>query len=154
KSGIDFSHPGLTSTELALVLAWYTRILGEVPGYVRFLARDRPHLLKAHRNRYENTIRNGLPKQMLPYLLLHYDVIRGFKEGIRENVLLARAFGVKKEYVVGVMCRAMTSYGGPAALSVAEDAVGDVLENWTDAEGQTPKSGSNPREAASPRKRH
>lgn len=127
KSGLDFSTIELTASERKALEDWYLRMTGEVPGYVRFLADNRPDLLKAHRNRYENAIRGGLPKEMLPYLLLYFNVIRGFEEGIREQVLLMRALGVQKPYVIGAITRAMTSYGGPDAVSIAYKAAGDVI---------------------------
>lgn len=126
-SGLDFSKPEFTSAERVLLEDWYMRTIGEIPKYVTFLADNRPNLLKAHRNRYENSIRNGLPKEMMPYLLLYFNVIRGFGDGIREQVLLARSFGMKKQYIVGAMCRAMTSYGGVDAISIAAGAAGDVI---------------------------
>ena len=93
--------------------------LGEVPRYVRFLARNRPGLLKAYRDRYEHAIRDSLPCQMLPWLMLNYNVVRGFAEGIRENVLLGRALGMTREQLLDAICfggaarRAPTRSGSP-----------------------------------------
>ena len=93
------------------LLDWYERTLGEVPRYVRFLARERPGLLKAYRDRYEHAIRDSLPCQMLPWLLLNYNVVRGFGEGIRENVLLGRALGMTREQLLDAICFAVLHAG-------------------------------------------
>ena len=129
KSGIDYTDPTLTADDLRSLEAWYERWLGEVPRYVPFLANLRPELLKAHRVRYENLIR-VLPKQMLPMTLLSYEVLRGFEPGIRENVLLAKGFGVTKEEVVGEIDRMLIN-AGMEAIDAVDGAVGDVLERWT-----------------------
>lgn len=99
-SGMDFSTLEATRGDLDRLLGWYEETIGEVPRHVHFLAKSRPTLLKAYRNRYEHAIRDSLPKQMMPYLMLHYDVFRGSRGGIRENVLLARAFGMTRTQVL------------------------------------------------------
>jgi hypothetical protein len=129
KTGMDFSQPDLSPDERRMLEDWYLAHGGEIPKYVTFLADHRPSLLKAHRNRYENAAKNGLPKEMVPYLLLYFNVVRGNREGIREQVLLMKSFRVEKDYIVGCMCRAMTSYGGPDAISIAADAAGDLVDS-------------------------
>jgi hypothetical protein len=129
RSGIDYASPSLTTEELRKIEAWYERWLGEVPRYVRLLASLRPELLKAHRTRYENLIR-VLPKQVLPMTLLANEVLRGFEPGIRENVLLARGFGVAKDDVLDEINAALI-FGGMEAVEAVDRAVGDVLDKWT-----------------------
>jgi hypothetical protein len=128
RSGIDYASPTLTTEELRKIEAWYERWLGEVPRYVRLLASLRPELLKAHRTRYENLIR-VLPKQVLPMTLLANDVLRGFEPGIRENVLLARGFGVAKDDVLDEVNATLT-FGGMEAIEAVDRAVGDVFAKW------------------------
>jgi hypothetical protein len=128
-SGLDFSVESLSAEERSRIEAWYVRNVGEIPGYVKFLVLYRPDLLKAHRNRYENAIRMALPPQMMAYIMIHFSVIRGWRDGIREATLLGRSLGITKEEVVGAMCRAMTSYGGPDSLSIVMEATSDVLSS-------------------------
>ena len=125
-SGMDFSAREASREDMDRVQEWYQRTLGEVPRYVRFLAAHRPGLLKAYRDRYEHAIRDSLPKQMLPWMLLNYNVARGFHEGIRENVLLGRALGMTREQLLDAICYAVL-HSGIDALGIAEEAAGDLL---------------------------
>jgi alkylhydroperoxidase/carboxymuconolactone decarboxylase family protein YurZ len=126
-SGMDYTRRDADSRDMELLVDWYERTLGEVPGYVRFLAAHRPGLLKAYRDRYEHAIRDSLPKQMLPYLLLGHNVVRGFRDGIRENVLLGRALGMTREQVLDPICHAVL-HAGVEAMSIAQEAAGDLLD--------------------------
>jgi hypothetical protein len=128
RSGLDFSSDELRDGELELVEAWYLRVTGEVPRHVHFLGQHRPGLLKAWRNRFENTLRE-LPKQMLPFLLLHFETIRGHQDGIREAALLGRGFGMTKGQAVDAVASAM-NYAGPAGISNVDRAAGDVFADW------------------------
>ena len=125
-SGMDYSTREATEEDMRRLRDWYERMLGEVPRYVDFLARHRPGLLKAYRDRYEHAIRDSLPKQMLPFLLLHANVVRGFREGIRENVLLGRALEMTREQLLDAICSAVL-HAGVEALSIADEAAGDLL---------------------------
>jgi hypothetical protein len=125
-SGVDYSAREASREDVERILDWYQRTLGETPRYVRFLARHRPGLLKAYRDRYEHAIRDSLPKQMLPFLLLHHNVVRGFHEGIRENVLLGRAVGMTREQLLDAICLAVL-HAGADALGVVEEAAGELL---------------------------
>jgi hypothetical protein len=125
-SGMDFSTLEASHADLNRLTDWYQRTIGEVPAYVQFLAAHRPELLKAYRNRYEHAIRDSLPAQMLPYLLLHYNTSRGFADGIRENVLLGRALGMTRTQLLNAICSA-TLHAGAESLSVVAGAAGDVL---------------------------
>jgi hypothetical protein len=97
-----------------------------VPRYASLLAEHRPGLLKAYRDRYEHAIRDALPKQMLPYLLLSYNVVRGFRDGIREHVLLGRAVGMTREQLLDAICHSVL-HAGAEALNIVEEAAGDLL---------------------------
>jgi hypothetical protein len=126
---MDFSRPEATKADLDALEDWYVATIGEVPRHARFLRRNRPDLLKAHRNRYENAISESLPKQMLPYLLLHYDIYRGFADGIRENLLLARAFGLTKGQVLDAISSSVL-HAGSAGLNQVDSVAADILATW------------------------
>jgi hypothetical protein len=127
RSGLDFSSATLTSDEGEKLRAWYIATIGEVPQSVTFLAEHHPGLLKAYRARWETAIRDGLPKQMMPYLMLQYNVSRGFGAGIRENVLLGKAWGMTKEQLIDAVGSGMSFHGGLDSISVVVDALAGVL---------------------------
>lgn len=130
-SGMDYSVREATPEDLRRLTDWYERVLGEVPKNARFLAEHRPDLLKAYRNRYEHAIRESLPAQMLPFLMLHYNAVRGFKDGIRENALLAKALGLTRPQVLNAICLAEL-HGGAEVFDVVAEAAGDVLAQLPD----------------------
>jgi hypothetical protein len=125
-SGMDYSAREASQADMDRLREWYQRTLGEVPRYVTFLAQHRPGLLKAYRDRYEHAIRDSLPKQMLPFLMLNYNVVRGFHEGIRENVLLGRAMGMTREQLLDAICSGVL-HAGVNALGIVDQAAGDLL---------------------------
>lgn len=129
RSGLDFTNPELTPAEADALRNWYMATEGEIPPFVNLLIEHKPNLLKAYRNRFEHAIRT-LPKQMMPFLMLHFEVGRSNAAGIREAALLARAFGMTKDEAVDAIAWGML-YGGGAAASTAESAAGDVLRQWT-----------------------
>src|ERR1700733_8229307 len=130
-SGMDYSVREATPEDLRRLTDWYERVLGEGPKHARFLAEHRPDLLKAYRNRYEHAIRESLPAQMLPFLMLHYNAVRGFKDGIRENALLAKALGLTRPQVLNAICLAEL-HGGAEVFDVVAEAAGDVYPNVAD----------------------
>jgi hypothetical protein len=125
-SGMDFSTREATGEDVDRLRDWYRTTLGEIPPHVEFLARWRPSLLKAYRDRYEHAIRDSLPQQMLPVMLLNRDVVRGFRAGIREHALLGRAVGVTREQLLNAICYGVL-HGGLEVLAIADEAAGDVL---------------------------
>jgi hypothetical protein len=128
KSGLDFSTPDLSDTELERIKEWYLRVEGEIPPYVGFLTAHGRRLLKAYRQRFENTLK-VLPKQIMPYLMLHIDVMRGNRDGIREGVLLARGFGMTKAQTLEAISWGMF-YGGVESGSITDEAASDILDGW------------------------
>jgi hypothetical protein len=127
---MDFSTREVLDGEMELLEAWYLRTIGEIPPYVPFMREHRPRLLKSWRNRYENILVE-LPKQVMPYTQLHFNVMRGWGDGIRESVLLAKAFGMTKEQVYEPLFSPMINTG-PEAYTIVSQAAGDVLaEDWT-----------------------
>ncbi|MGW1786405.1 hypothetical protein ACWCQQ_46150 [Streptomyces sp. NPDC002143] len=126
-SGMDYSQREASRADIESLMGWYERTLGEVPRSAQFLARHRPGLLKAYRNRYEHAIRDSLPKQMLPYLLLNHNVVRGHADGIREHVLLGRAMGMTTEQLLDSIGLAVL-FAGAEVLGLVQEVAGDLLE--------------------------
>jgi hypothetical protein len=128
-SGLDFSVEEMSSEEMKRLEAWHVQNGGEVPPYVLFMERWRPNLLKAHRNMLEHAIAFDLPKQMMAYLKIYFEVMQGNPEGIREGVLLARSFGITKEGVIDAIFRPF-GHVGTAPIAAVETSVGDILTSW------------------------
>jgi hypothetical protein len=129
RSGLDFENPDLSPSEAEALRDWYATNLGEVPRYVSFLMTHRPRMIKAYRARFENCV-NVLPKQFMPTTLLHYHTSQGFGPGIRENLLLARAWGVSKHHALNAMGSA--SLQGVDLFSVVDEVASDIFTDWTD----------------------
>ena len=127
-SGLDYSSPNLSATEFEKVQRWYLQWLGELPPYVDFLGRHLPNVLKSYRNRFENCV-HELPKQAVPYTLLHFNVLRGCSGGVRENVLLAKGFGMTKEQTLRAIASGM-EYGSVNNVNLVQEVAGDVLDAW------------------------
>ncbi|MEV5354882.1 hypothetical protein [Streptomyces sp. NPDC052693] len=125
-SGMDYDSMEASRADIDALMDWYTATLGEIPRYARLLARHRPGLLKAYRNRYEHAIRDSLPKQMLPYLLLNHSTVKGDEDAIRENVLLGRALGMTTEQLLDSIGLAVL-FAGIEVLGPVERCAGNEL---------------------------
>jgi len=131
KSGLDFDNPLLGDDEKNLLFKWYEDTIGYVPRSVEILTRYNPRFMKAHRAKFEGAFRTGqMPKQMAPYMMIHYNMNRGFREGIKEATLLGKAWGLRKEHVIGAITLGTGYMAGLDALYIVDEAIGDILENW------------------------
>lgn len=130
RSGIDFDTPDMSPDDKRALYDWYMRTIGEIPPYARFLTEHRPMLMKAHRARIENMLYH-LPKQCWPTAMLYYHVMSRVAEGIRENVLLCKAWGVSKSDTLDVIGNALV-YGQMEAASMVQREAGDIFDGWKD----------------------
>ena len=128
KSGADFTTRDASDDDVRKILDWYERVTGEVPRHVSLLARTRPDLLKAYRQRFENTIRL-LPKQTEPWASLQLCMLRGFGAGIREALLLGRAWGITRPQMFEAISWG-TFYGCQESLSLVDEVAGDLVDSW------------------------
>jgi hypothetical protein len=126
KCGLDLSTRALTEQDRKNLVDWYERTLGFLPNSILFGLKHHPEFVKVHRAKWEAAIKT-LPKQVAPYMLLRHHTITGMKEGLREAVLLAKAWGITSELIVkGITGSAFyfTSFEG---LYAAYEAVDDLL---------------------------
>lgn len=128
-SGIDFGQAGFSAADRDALFGWYEGLIGEVPAHILYMAKNNPDLLKAYRNRYEHATK-ALPKQHVPYLLLNASVSRGLLSGVRENMLLCKAFGVERQRVLDVTGWATFHFSGVEALGALHEGVADILDGW------------------------
>jgi hypothetical protein len=132
RSGIDLSRADMTERDKRALFTWYEETIGEVPRSVQFLARHNPDYLKAWRAKLEGTLRGALPKQVLPYIMIHFNVNRGFGDGIREAVLLARAWHMTKAQVIHAISFATGYMAGLDGLYAVDGVLGDLLDgDWS-----------------------
>jgi len=129
RSGLDFGTPELSEEERDRLLEWHRSVLGEIPPHVAFLARHHPDALKAYRNRVEHALK-VLPAQCLPLSFLTFDALRGSSHGVRENLLLCKAFGIDKDTVVQAIVAGM-EYGGADNVDAVAGTAEDVLAGWS-----------------------
>jgi hypothetical protein len=131
-AGLDLSTRSFTDADQRAVTSWYERTIGYVPGSVSFSMTYHPEFYKWHRARWE-IIFQTLPKQTAPYVMLRQHMLTGNPDALREAVLLGKAWGISREWIVhGLMVSAF--YTGFEALNVVDSAVGDVLAAWDDGQ--------------------
>jgi hypothetical protein len=126
-SGLDFTTQQALPGEAKMVVDWYERTIEWVPPWVRYWARHNQAALKGWRYRYEKALVT-LPKQVLPLSFLYAAVQLEQRDAIRENVLLARAFGTTADDVL--QCIDVTAVYGTEKIGVAYEAAGDILDDW------------------------
>lgn len=125
--GLDPLTRDLTPNDKRAIDEWYERTIGEVPRWVTVMGRIDPYSLKAWRTRWEATFRGALPKQFMPYLSLYHHTIAGNKSGMREAVLLGKAWGISKPYLVITMLQAAYYFTGMERLELIDDMMVDLL---------------------------
>jgi hypothetical protein len=129
RSGLDLSSRALTEADRRNVADWYERTIGYVPRTAQFAMRRHPDFFKWYRARWE-IIFQTLPKQVVPYIMLRQHLLTGSTDALREAILLGKAWGVSKEWVVhGLTVSAY--YTGFEGLYAVTDAVDDLLDTWT-----------------------
>ena len=130
-SGLDFSVREMLDGEREKLFGWYETTIGFVPRSATFLSKYNPIYLKANRGKFENAMSTGaLPKQIVPYIYIYYNVHRGFRDGIREAVLLGKAWGMTRDQVVNAIVLGVAFMGGMDSAYIVDEAVGDILESW------------------------
>jgi hypothetical protein len=128
KAGIDLSVGELTDQDRTNILAWYERTMDWVPKSVQFAIKHQPRFLKAQRAKWESVFRL-LPKQVAPFLMLAQHTVTGFREGLREGALLAKAWGFTPAWVLEPITGQAYYFKGMEALEAASDAIDDVLDS-------------------------
>jgi hypothetical protein len=131
RSGLDFTEINtITDDELHSLEDWHLRVQGEVPPYVRVMARHYPVALKLFRARYESVIAQcSVPKQLIAVLFLHTAAFRQRPDAVRRAAFMARAFGVTKGQALHTLGNSQR-YLGDLFADSAFQPVADLLEDW------------------------
>jgi hypothetical protein len=125
--GLDHSTRDLTPQDKRNIEEWYEKTIGEVPRRVQFLAKHEPVTLKSTRARWEGVFRGELPKQMMPYFMLRHNTVIGNKGGLREAVLLAKAWGLSHDYIVNTIIQGAYYFTGIEQMDFVDEALDDLL---------------------------
>jgi hypothetical protein len=125
--GLDQSTRDFTAADRRALDDWYMRTIGEIPSWVTFLEKNDPLSLKAYRTKWEGIFRGALPKQMMPYLSIRHCTVTGNRSGLRENALLARAWGMSDAYIVNTILQGAYYFTGFEHLDFIQGALDDVL---------------------------
>lgn len=129
KSGLDLSTSEMTQTDVSNLTDWYETTIGYVPESVQFGLKYHPRYLKVARAKWEAAIKT-LPKQLAPYLMLRHHTVTGSTEGLREAVLLGKAWGISRDLIVQGIAGTAMYFTGIDGLYGAYKGVDDILENW------------------------
>jgi hypothetical protein len=127
KAGLDLSTRELTAADKSRLEEWHMNNGGEVPKWVTFMAKHRPQFLKAYRLRWEGIFRGALPRQCMPWLMIYHNVANGYADGLRDAVLLGKAWGLTHDWLVLGIVACAYYYTGFEGLNMVESAVGDIL---------------------------
>jgi hypothetical protein len=127
KSGLDLSTREMTETDRQNLSGWYEQNIGYVPKSILFGLKYHPEFVKVNRAKWEVAIRT-LPKQLAPYLMIRQNASTACVEGLRESTLLARAWGVKRKYVLQLLAGVVLYFAGFEGYYAPHEAIDDILE--------------------------
>jgi hypothetical protein len=131
RAGIDYSTPDLSAEEIQRISEWYQRMHGVVPRQVELFGRLHPRAYKLQRIRYEKSIGNEMPAQLVPLLLLYLATMRLQPQVMRQSLHQARILGCRRHHVVQTIEAGLRqTMVQPMYLEQATDAVGDLLAGW------------------------
>jgi hypothetical protein len=129
KCGLDLSTREMTKSDVTNLTEWYERTIGYVPNSIRFGLKHHPEFLKPNRAKWEVAIRT-LPKQFAPHLMIRQNMMSRSSEGLRESVLLGKAWGMTKRQVLAGVSNSVMFFTGIEGYYAAFDAIDDILDNW------------------------
>lgn len=127
KCGLDYSTRELTPQDRQNLAEWYEKNLGSLPRSIQFGIKHHPEFVKAYRAKWEVAIQT-LPKQFAPFLLLRHHMITGSRDGLREAVLLGKAWGITPHWLTRGITASAYFFTGFEGLYAAYDAVEDILD--------------------------
>jgi hypothetical protein len=126
KCGLDLSTRDLTDEDARNLTAWYEKNIGYLPDSIQFGIKHHAQFVKVNRAKWEVAIKT-LPKQFAPYLMLRHHMISGSREGLREAVLLGKAWGITSQLLARSITASAFFFTGFEGLYVAHEAVDDLL---------------------------
>ena len=125
QAGLDMSTREMTRQDVDNLTAWYQRTLGFLPNSIAYGLKLNPQFVKINRAKWESAIVT-LPKQVAPYLLVRHHTSVGSVEGLREAVLLARAWGMSNEWIMRGIVGTVMYFTGTEGLYTVYNALHDL----------------------------
>jgi hypothetical protein len=129
RSGLDLSTREMTAADRANLESWYERNIGYLPASIAFGLKYHPEFVKVNRAKWEVAIRT-LPKQFAPHLAIRLNMMSGNVEGLREAVLLGKAWGISREHVVKSVVSSAYYFTCFEGFHPASRALDDILSEW------------------------
>ena len=131
RAGIDYTTSGLSDQEVRKISAWHQRMYGVIPRHVDLFARLHPVAYKLHRIRYEKSIGDVIPAQLIPLLTLQLATIRMQPEVMRQALHQARVLGARRHHVVQTIFAGLRQVMvDPLAMEATANAIDDLLAAW------------------------
>ena len=125
--GLDPTTKQLTAQDKRNIEDWYERTIGWSAAAGHGPGQARTEVAEGPRAQWEGSFRGALPKQMMPYFLLRHHTVSGNQGGMREAVLLGKAWGISNNYIVNTIVLAAYYFTGMESMDLVAEAVGDVL---------------------------
>jgi hypothetical protein len=126
KCGLDLTTRTLTDADRKNLTDWYERTIGFVPNSIKFGLEHHPDFVKVERAKWEVVIKT-LPKQLAPWMLIRYHMMSGNEQGLREAVLLAKAWGITDEWIAKGLSGTAFFFTGFDGFYTAHNAVDDLI---------------------------
>ncbi len=121
RCGVDFDTANdsnaMGAEEFGKIAAWHRRVQGEVPDYVRVLAKDYPLGLRVMRARYETTLAIGLPIEFIALCQLHLATSWAHPRAVRRMLNMAAHFGAGAEAITETLALSRWAEAARAAQS-------------------------------------
>lgn len=136
RCGVDFDRPpdpGEVDKENRLIEEWYLSVQGEVPSHVGFLARQYPLALRAYRARWETSMVNRLPKQLVALCQMHLAASWREPDSLRRTLHMCKELEVSRDHVVQVLTLAQF-YLGDIGMDAGISGAEDLIERWWSAD--------------------
>jgi len=126
-SGLDQTSSELSESDLDAISQWHERMFGEVPQHVELFGRLFPKAFKLQRIRYERSLGDAIPVQLVPLLILHHAVVAGDPARARYAIRQARALGVERHHLVQTLFLGFREKGDPIAMEIVARSTMDLL---------------------------
>ncbi|MCL2394389.1 MAG: hypothetical protein FWC87_06830 [Acidimicrobiaceae bacterium] len=129
KCGLDLTTRRMTPADVENLTNWYEETIGYLPESIRFGIKLHPEFVKANRAKWEVAIRT-LPKQFAPWIMIRQNMMSGNVDGLREAVLLGKAWGISRHHIANGIANSCCFFTGFEGFHIAQKAMEDIWDAW------------------------